>query len=68
LPPGLEIQLERNGHLPPGLEKRMAPASPCVVRRIRALPPDTRLYLYGRNAILLNEHTQAIVDILRGAY
>jgi hypothetical protein len=68
LPPGLEMQLERNGHLPPGLEKRMAPASPCIVRQIGALPPYTRLYLYGRDAVLLNEHTQAIVDILRGAY
>lgn len=68
LPPGLEMQLERNGHLPPGLEKRLNPVSPCVTRRIGQLPVNTKLYLLGRDALLLNEHTHEIVDILRGAY
>jgi hypothetical protein len=68
LPPGLEKQLARNGHLPPGLEKRMSPVSPCVLQRIGPLPPDSRLYMLGRDAYLINYHTRAIIDILRGAY
>jgi hypothetical protein len=68
LPPGLEKQLARNGHLPPGLEKRMSPASPCVLQRIGPLPPNSRLYMLGRDAYLINYHTRSIIDILRGAY
>lgn len=68
LPPGLEKQLARNGHLPPGLEKRMSPASPCVLQRLGPLPPNSRLYMLGRDAYLINYHTRSIIDILRGAY
>jgi len=68
LPPGLEKHLERNGQLPPGLQKRMSPASPCVLERIGPLPPDSRLYMLGRDAYLVNYHTRAIIDILRGAF
>ena len=68
LPPGLEKQLARNGHLPPGLEKRMSPASPCLMQRLGPLPPDSRLYMLGRDAYLINYHTRAIIDVLRGAY
>jgi hypothetical protein len=68
LPPGLEKHLERNGQLPPGLQKRMSPASPCVLQRIGPLPPDSRLYMLGRDAYLINYHTRAIIDILRGAF
>ncbi len=68
LPPGLEMQLRRNGHLPPGLEKKMVPVTECVDHRIGPLPPDTRLYMMGRNAYLINEHTHAIVDVLHGVY
>ena len=68
LPPGLEKHLERNGQLPPGLQKRMSPASPCVIERIGPLPPDSRLYMLGRDAYLINYHTHAIVDVLRGAF
>ncbi len=66
LPPGLEMQLHRNGHLPPGLEKKMVPVTTCVDTRIGPLPPDTRLYLMGHDAYLINQHTGAIVDVLRG--
>jgi hypothetical protein len=68
LPPGLEKHLERNGQLPPGLQKRMSPANPCVLERIGPLPPDSRLYMLGRDAYLVNYHTRAIIDILRGAF
>jgi len=69
LPPGLEMQLQRNGHLPPGLERGdLYPVSPNAAKRFGTLPPNSKLYLYGHDAILLNEHTGAIVDILHNAY
>jgi hypothetical protein len=68
LPPGLEKHLERNGQLPPGLQKRMSSASPCVLERMGPLPPNSRIYMLGRDAYLINYHTRAIIDILRGAY
>ncbi len=69
LPPGLEMQLQRKGHLPPGLERGdLYPLSPKEAKRFGTLPPNSKLYLYGRDAILLNEHTGAVIDILRNAY
>lgn len=68
LPPGLEKHLERNGTLPPGLQKRMAPANPCVLGRLGPLPPNSRLYMLGRDAYLINYHTHRILDVFRGAY
>lgn len=68
LPPGLEKHLERNGTLPPGLQKKMSPANPCVLGRLGPLPPNSRLYMLGRDAYLINYHTQRILDIFRGAY
>jgi hypothetical protein len=82
LPPGLEKKYERTGQLPPGLQKRfecgqtMPPdyspylysVPPVAYERVGPLPPDSRLYLYGNDLILLNDHTKAIMDILRGAY
>lgn len=68
LPPGLEKHLERNGQLPPGLQKRMSPVSPCVLERMGPLPPNSRIYMLGRDAYLINYHTRAIIDVLRGAF
>jgi hypothetical protein len=82
LPPGLEKKYERTGQLPPGLQKRfecgqtlppdysryLNPVPDTAYQRIGRLPPDSRLYLYGNDLVLLNEHTKAIIDILRGAY
>jgi hypothetical protein len=82
LPPGLEKKYERTGELPPGLQKRFGcgetlPADyspylysvPAVgAEKIGPLPPDSKLYLLGDDLILLNDHTKAIIDILRGAY
>lgn len=68
LPPGLEKHLERNGQLPPGLQKRMSPANPCVLEHVRPLPPNSRLYMLGRDSYLINYHTHKIIDVLRGAF
>jgi hypothetical protein len=46
----------------------MSPANPCVLERIGPLPPDSLLYMLGRDAYLVNYHTRATIDILRGAF
>jgi hypothetical protein len=82
LPPGLEKKYERTGQLPLGLQKRfecgqvgpadyspyLYPVPAIAYERVGPLPPDSKLYLYGNDLILLNNHTKAIIDILRGAY
>jgi len=81
LPPGLRKHLERTGHLPPGLEKKlvvneplppgyldyMVPAPPQLTGMLGPLPPDSSLYLYNGDAVLVNPKTQAVLDIFRGA-
>jgi Ni/Co efflux regulator RcnB len=82
LPPGLEKKYERTGQLPPGLQKRfecgqtlppdysryLYPVPDSAYQRVGQLPPDSKLYLIGNDLVLLNYHTRAIIDILRGAY
>jgi hypothetical protein len=63
LPPGLAKQLERNGHLPPGLEKHRLPDDLEL-----ALPPakhGTERVIVGNDVILLDPITGAIFDIIR---
>ncbi len=80
LPPGLRKHLERTGQLPPGLEKKlmvnqplppgyldyMVPAPPQLVGTLGPLPPDSRLYFYNGDAVLINPRTQAVLDIVHG--
>jgi len=82
LPPGLEKKYGRTGKLPPGLQKRfecgqplpsedsqyLYPVPDVAYERVGPLPPDSKLYLYGNDLILLNDHTKAIIDILRSVY
>ena len=82
LPPGLEKKYAQTGQLPPGLEKRfecgqtlptdyssyLYRVPDVAYEGVGPLPPDSTLYLYGRDLILLNDHTKAIIDILRGVY
>ena len=62
LPPGLTKQLERNGRLPPGLEKRELPAD----LRQRLSPPKdgTERVIIGDDIVLIEHRTQIILDIL----
>ncbi len=64
-PPGLERQLERNGTLPPGLQKRI---EIFPLELSRQLPPLPRGYvrgLMGGSAIVVNERTGAIIDVIQ---
>jgi hypothetical protein len=80
LPPGLRKHIERTGHLPPGLEKKlvineplppeyvpyMVPAPPPLINTMGPLPPDSQLYLYNGDAVLVNPKTQAVLDVVHG--
>lgn len=64
LPPGLERQVQRNGTLPPGLQKRQLPDD-----LARALPRRDGQYervIAGNDVLLIAVATGIIVDILEG--
>lgn len=66
LPPGLERQLERDGHLPPGLEKKMCPVPEVVCRRLPPLREGCARGYYGGHVIVYNVHTSVILDVFAG--
>jgi hypothetical protein len=52
----------------PDYSRYLYPVHDVAYQQIGPLPPDSKLYLYGNDLILFNDHTKAIIDILRGAY
>jgi len=60
LPPGLEKQLEERGTLPPGLQKKIQPCPPELVRRLPPPPPDCANVVIGGHIVLLNRRTNVI--------
>jgi len=64
LPPGLAKQLVRQGTLPPGLQKKIYPCPEGLERRLPPPPPDCRNVLIGGHVVLLNVHTNVVVDFL----
>lgn len=66
LPPGLAKQLERNGRLPPGLEKRDLPEG-----LDRLLPPrghGQERVAVDNDVLLIETATGLILDILRDVF
>ncbi len=64
LPPGLQKKLYRTGHLPPGWEKRFQPFPAVVERQLPPVCVGCRRGLFGSFAIVFNERTSVIVDIV----
>jgi hypothetical protein len=64
LPPGLAMQLKRNGHLPYGLEKRRLPAG--LASRLPQCTRGTERYIVGSDVVLLDTKTQLILDVIKG--
>lgn len=62
LPPGLQKQLDRKGTLPPGLEKKRFPDT--LDKKLSRLPKGHERVIVGNDAVLVDERTQVIVDIL----
>jgi hypothetical protein len=65
LPPGLERQLRRNGHLPPGLQKRVVWFPARLDRRLGPLPYGYARCWVGANVLIVNRKTFAVLDIIR---
>lgn len=65
LPPGLQKQLRERGHLPPGLQKRLDPVPGPLVSRLPGLPPYYSRYLAGRDLIVVDTRTNAIVAVIQ---
>ena len=65
LPPGLEKQLRRNGQLPPGLQKRLEPFPVELERQLTAVPTGCRRVVVGTTAMLIQDATNLILDIIQ---
>ena len=64
LPPGLQKQLRERGHLPPGLQKRLVPVPGPLVSQLPGLPPYYNRYFPGRDLIVVDRRTNAIVAVI----
>jgi len=64
LPPGLERQYQRNGKLPPGLDKRQLPGD--LTRALPGRHADFERVIVGNDVLLIAVATGIILDILEG--
>lgn len=64
LPPGLQKQLRERGHLPPGLQKRLVPVPRPLILQLPALPRGFSRYFAGRDLIVVDMRTNAIVAVI----
>lgn len=60
--PGHAKQLERNGTLPPGLQKRFLPSA--LNGKLGPPPKGTERVIVGNDAVLLRKGTNLILDVL----
>lgn len=65
LPPGLQRQLERNGRLPYGLQKRLEPLPPALEARLPKVPDGVKRGVFNGNVIIVEERTSRILDIIK---
>lgn len=63
LPPGLQKQLHRTGHLPPGLEKRRLPSG--LKARLPRYDGPYERTIIGNDLILLDPKTGLILDVMQ---
>ncbi len=64
LPPGLQMQLEKNGRLPPGLVRNDLPKR--LQDKLYAPKKGTKRVIVGDDVILFDTATDIVLDILRG--
>ena len=67
MPPGLEKQLQRNGRLPPGLQKKLRPFPADLERQLGALPRGYRRGLLDNHALVYRTDNYTIADVFRDA-
>ena len=64
LPPGLARQLQRNGTLPPGLQKRVQPLPRDLEVRLPRLPDGRKRVIVMGAVIMIDEKLGRILDVL----
>lgn len=64
LPPGQQKQLIRKGTLPPGIAKKLAPLPPDIERRLPPPPTGCRRVVYDQWALLINDASNSVFDII----
>jgi hypothetical protein len=65
LPPGLAMQLQKNGRLPPGLEKRDLPDD--LLSRLSSCRKNGECTIVGTDVLLVEAGTQVILDVINNA-
>ncbi|MCX7603284.1 MAG: hypothetical protein N2036_04330 [Bryobacteraceae bacterium] len=63
-PPGIMKQLARGKGLPPGLEKKLEPFPEPLARQFPPPPPGYRRMICGNFALLLQDGTNLVVDLV----
>ncbi len=62
LPPGLQNLIDKNGQLPPGLQKRSLPRD--LERGLSPLPKGYVRIKVGGDVVLMDEKTRMVVDVI----
>ena len=63
LPPGLQMQLEKNGRLPPGLAKKELP--PGLAKRLGSTRTGLERLIIDDDVVLVEEATGIVYDIIK---
>jgi len=63
LPPGLSRQVERSGHLPPGLERKRLPRD--LEQRLSPVPDGHVRLRVGADVVLMDGQTELILDVVK---
>jgi hypothetical protein len=63
-PPGILKQIVRGKGLPPGLAQKLEPLPPPLARQFPAPPPGYRRMICGTLALLLDDSTNLVVDVV----
>lgn len=63
-PPGLMKQIARGKGLPPGLANKLEPLPPPLARQFPVPPPGYRRMICGTFALMLDDSTNLVVDVV----
>lgn len=63
-PPGIMKQIARGKGLPPGLAKKLEPFPPPLARQFPPPPPGYRRMICGTLALMLDDSTNMVVDVV----
>lgn len=64
-PPGIMKQVIRGKGLPPGLAAKLEPFPPPLARQFPPPPPGYRRMICGTLALMLDDSTNLVVDVVR---